>query len=138
MKIKILKLLNRARKHKIKVDAILLVSSGAILATLLYTVINNINLDLEKRDKKIIAGIHHSIESLSASQIPSIEHKMYFLPVAVSILSNIGIKISACSVFYLILSYLMWLIFKKSYCRLNDCFYKWIDSEVVCEDLLSY
>ena len=79
------------------------------------------------RKRTLRMEVHKSIEALKASQIPSIVHKMYFFPEAVSILSNLGIQISVYAVMYLILSYLMWLIFKKSYCRLTDSFYKWVD-----------
>lgn len=121
-------LLNMIKTYKNIFSAILLVLSGSALSYLLINAINSVNSSIDERDKRVISELHRSIEDLKASQIPSIEQKMYLLPEAVSVLSNLGVKVPVSAIIYLIFSYLAWLIFKKSYSRLEVIFYKWLDS----------
>ncbi|KTD47926.1 hypothetical protein Lqui_2190 [Legionella quinlivanii] len=115
------------RNYKTFVNTILLLLSGYLLIVLLTDAINTVNSAIEERDKLVISEIQMVVKDLSASQIPSVEKKMYFLPEAVASLTNLGVKIPSSAVIYLIFSYAMWLIFKRSYTRLEDAFFNWLD-----------
>lgn len=108
---------------------LLFVISGFILTFLLTHTINVINQAIEEKDQRIQAALHEIITKLESSQIPSIDKKAYFLPEAVSFLSNLGIKIPCSIILYLIFSYLVWYIFVKSFSRLSNIFFKWIDKK---------
>lgn len=115
------------RNYKTFVNTILLLLSGYLLIVLLTDAINTVNSAIEERDKLVISEIQMVVKDLSASQIPSVEKKMYFLPEAVASLTNLGVKIPSSAVIYLIFSYVMWLMFKRCYIRLEDAFFNWLD-----------
>lgn len=117
------------RSYKNAVNTILLILSGTLLIISLTSAINTVNSAIEERDKHVVSELQTVIEDLSASQIPSIEKKMYFLPEAVASLTNLGVKIPVSAIIYLIFSYAMWLTFKRSYSRLEDVFFNWLDKD---------
>lgn len=117
------------KSYKNTVNTVLLIVSGTLLIILLTNAINTVNSAIEERDKHVVSKLQMVIEDLSASQIPSIEKKMYFLPEAVASLTNLGIRIPVSAIIYLIFSYVVWLIFKRSYSRLEDVFFNWLDKD---------
>lgn len=82
------RLLNNIGQHKSKWNFGLFFISGLVLIFLLMALVNNINSDIEEKNNKIIAGVQHTVKSLQTTHV-SVENKMYFLPEAVSTLSNL-------------------------------------------------
>lgn len=117
------KFVNKQKKYH---DGVLLILSGMLLGLLLYFFINNINASLVERDNMIIQQVHMTIKALEASQIPSIEQRSSFLTEAVSTLSTLGVRISGLSILYLMASYLAWMVFIGSCCRIGERFYYWL------------
>lgn len=116
-------------KQKLCLDLFIMLVSAVVMILFLMASIHNINSTIEERNNKIISEIHSSIDKLNASHIPSIQQKMYFFPEAVPSLFNLGIKVSFFAIMHLLFAYIFWLMFKKSYYRLEDTFYNWLDQK---------